>query len=649
MKKFLFSVLTLAFTVAILSVSVLASPSVTYDIQKGDFEGTYKIVATVSDEDGDFRGFANTVTFDNRVIVPVSRALGAPINLVGGGSNSKSPLTTYSYYDEVEETYYSPMYVENPIWKVNKNKTELSAKTLLMKPDNCPADNKEVFSMLFVYADGKDESDFKSSTFDISQVIYSNGEGYYYGCENDGYETNLEIIDNTHLTANVEDNNEVAIVYDIQKGDIEGTYKLVATLSDTSSSFKGFANYITMDANIVWPASKTTGEPLSFYVSDGVSVAGISNLPNSEQHYSFSKEPIDIYFNSESGTPNYIEDPKWENEKSDITLSLETMFIQDYDNRPTNGEVVFSMHFVCQDNKTLTDITRSTFKIDKVIYANGEGYYYGCEDDGYTTNLKVVNNAYLASDFDIESEVAVPVEDGDVVYVYSDDSLEIVERISESGEYHIHVNPAFKQTVVVNSGYTAQKVYVINKKGYAVEVECLENTVLGQNGASIRVEGAYGARFLSYVTSPVRYLEVENDGYEIKEYGFVVTAETSATGLVGKDYVLDIGLAAAGKAKTGVAYSSRKGVDKIFRYDDDKIYFTGMLLNVPGNKASLTANIVCRPYCIVTDGLVDVTLYGEPTVRSIAGLAQRIKDANGSDYISNAEYIDKILAIAYGD
>ena len=90
MKKIIISallVLALAFTAT--------AATVTFDIIEGNVAGTYQIVAVMDDDEGDYRSYANTITFDSNVIVPVSKTSGNSANIAGG--TVKSPLTQWSY------------------------------------------------------------------------------------------------------------------------------------------------------------------------------------------------------------------------------------------------------------------------------------------------------------------------------------------------------------------------------------------------------------------------------------------------------------------------------------------------------------------------------------------------------------------------
>lgn len=206
--------------------------------------------------------------------------------------------------------------------------------------------------------------------------------------------------------------------------------------------------------------------------------------------------------------------------------------------------------------------------------------------------------------------------------------------------------PVEEGFVYVNSNYESHTLYAVDANGVAEHIEDFDNAIVGINGASMRTEAPQGLRFYSYASDSAKELDAETDVYEIAEYGFIVTAETSLTGLVGGNYTLDMSLVSQGKAVSGVAYQ-KGGQDRVFEHQDeyDRIIFTAVLLGIPENKTGYTTTIAYRPYYIITDGETQTILYGEITKRSVYEVASKIKAENGSNYLYNAEYIDSIIGI----
>lgn len=207
--------------------------------------------------------------------------------------------------------------------------------------------------------------------------------------------------------------------------------------------------------------------------------------------------------------------------------------------------------------------------------------------------------------------------------------------------------PAKKGFMYVNSGYTSHVLYSVDSNGVPEQITGLDNAVVGINGASMRIQDPQGLRFYSYASKSAKELDASDDGYEITEYGLIVTAETAYTGLLGADYTLDMNLVSEGKAVHGVAYG-KDGFDRIFEDQDDynRVIFTAVLLNIPETKTGYTTVLASRPYYIVSDGEKKTVLYGEITKRSVYEVASLIKNENGDSYYENMEYIDSIIAIA---
>lgn len=95
---------------------------------------------------------------------------------------------------------------------------------------------------------------------------------------------------------------------------------------------------------------------------------------------------------------------------------------------------------------------------------------------------------------------------------------------------------------------------------------------------------------------------------------------------------------------TGVAYNKDKGIDIQYSVEPDgDTVFTAVCVGIP--EAHFSTEIVARAYAKYSNNNgPSFTVYGSTTVtRSIAQVAQDIKDAEGEDYANNKEYIDYIL------
>ncbi len=237
----------------------------------------------------------------------------------------------------------------------------------------------------------------------------------------------------------------------------------------------------------------------------------------------------------------------------------------------------------------------------------------------------------------ISSSGTISVPAGSVVY-FADGSTKICNTDS-----NVRV-PAKEGYVYVNTGYTGHEVYSVSADGVPTKLDVLDNALLGYNGASIRTSGnIQGMRMRASTTYSSRMLSTQKDGLEITEQGFIVTAETNATGLKNEEYTLDMALVSSGKAFKGISFSKSKNINLVYDIVDDDIIFTTVASGIPMTKSALVARIAFRPYYILSDGENETTVYGEITKRSVYEVALAIKKANNDDYTNNQEYIDLII------
>ena len=215
-----------------------------------------------------------------------------------------------------------------------------------------------------------------------------------------------------------------------------------------------------------------------------------------------------------------------------------------------------------------------------------------------------------------------------------------------SGDSASTVNvPKEKGYLYVNVAGTEHVVYSVSEDGVPTRIDVLDNALLAFNGANIRTNGVQGIRFKASVGNTAKALSADNSNYEISEYGFIVTAETEKTGLKNEFYTLDMALVNDGKAVKGVAYNKSDSTDIVYALDDDRTVFTVVLKNIPLVSRALTTTVVTRPYYILSDGETETVVYGEITKRSVYDVARAIKNAGGTDYTDNKDYIDNIMEI----
>ncbi len=185
--------------------------------------------------------------------------------------------------------------------------------------------------------------------------------------------------------------------------------------------------------------------------------------------------------------------------------------------------------------------------------------------------------------------------------------------------------------VVINTGYTAQKIYKVS--GAAI-TSAPDNALLGSDYTEIRTKEPAGVRYKAVITDEAR----EETALAVKEYGFIATAETAN---LSKDYYLDMALVEEGKAIKGVAFDAN--TNKVFSYDAiaEATTFTAVVHGVDQtNAAQLTTVIAVRSYMITGNGKI---VYGEVTKSTVYDTAKAVKAAGGSAYDENKEYIDNVI------
>lgn len=295
---------------------------------------------------------------------------------------------------------------------------------------------------------------------------------------------------------------------------------------------------------------------------------------------------------------------------------------------------LYTVSFKLADGITLADITPDDFVVDYNYISDTHLGEFGFNQPAASQVAEIVNNVVTEPAED--AKITIPA--GSAVY-FADGTKEVY---AEETEVTV---PKAEGFMIVNDGFTSQKVYKVAADGTYTEVAGLENAVLGLNVASIRTTGVQGIRFASTALNSALALTQAADNYEITEYGYVITAESTANALPA-DYELNMALVNAGKAKKGVAYSKETGKKITYSEDETNTVFTAVLTNVPKTAAALQTKIVSRPYYVINGTSV---AYGETTSRSLYEIAKLIKEATGADYTNNKAYIDEIITIVEGD
>ncbi len=369
-----------------------------------------------------------------------------------------------------------------------------------------------------------------------------------------------------------------------------GTYKVVATLTDTEDDFRGWKNDITYDSTVITPVES------SFVAYSGATVVTKTVTENEDE----SKIVFESYVIPGS------------KDATDIA--------------------VFEMQFTLVDGKTTDDFTSETFKIDYVAYANGEYNYYGTSNDNITVMNDIVPSAAI---------ITVPVTAGDIVYL-QDGTYAVAET---TGDYQVLSKRGY---VAVNTGKESQKTYYVDS---LTATEVHTNGVVGSDNLSIRAVDSSDVDDNNVNRSGLRFKMGHNpgtrktEGYEVTEVGFLMTVESNkVTNLIGKDPVLTMDMVDTGAVIKGKAFSTETGENKAFDTEDDEFWvISGVFYNIPLKEANVTIDIISRPYYIVNGRVV----YGEQTEAKLYDVAKVIQNSEGFTSLEQymQDYINDIVGL----
>lgn len=407
-------------------------------------------------------------------------------------------------------------------------------------------------------------------------------------------------------TATIEYNKEVVNAE-------TGVNKIVVTIKNPRGNFATFKSTVTFDNSIIIPVSAKTGKDaniaggtvktpiivLSYYDEDTEEDASVDHSPTS---------------------------PKWVVDGTKATLDIE--IAKAGVKIDTTDKMAFEMYYRYADGKSASDLVEGSFVIDYVKYADLVTGIEAFNSDKDPNTLTIVNKV-VESKPDV---LTISVKKDDIVYFQDDSVVKITE---DNDKYPLPSKD--DGYVVVNTGFTAQKLYKVTS-GAITEVTSNENGVLATDSASLRKDSvATGLRFKSSFATALKNT--------VKEYGYLVTVE-SAYNALPADYVLNMDLVTAGKAKKGVAFNKADGTDIYFNVDGARTIVTAVATNIPLTKDAVTTNIVARPYYELEDGTI---VYGETVKRQAAEVAQKIKAEDAETYAKYKDYIDAIVALVAED
>lgn len=320
-------------------------------------------------------------------------------------------------------------------------------------------------------------------------------------------------------------------------------------------------------------------------------------------------------------------DPTWKTSGNKTTVTVDC-YTTDGDKFDAENLDLMTISFTCAAGKKVSDLKNGDFTVDSLYIADGVNGEFAYNRPG-TPNPVPFENTIVPPE---PEDLTISVKKDDIVYFQDDSVVKIAE---DNGKYPLPSKA--DGYVVVNSGFTAQKLYKV-ESGAITEVTSNENGVLATDSASLRKDSvATGLRFKSSFATALKNT--------VKEYGYLVTVE-SAYNALPADYVLNMDLVIAGKAKKGIAFNKADGTDIFFDVDGARTVVTAVATNIPLTKDAVTTNIVARPYYELEDGTI---VYGETVKRQAAEVAQKIKAEDAETYAKYKDYIDAIVALVAED
>ena len=151
--------------------------------------------------------------------------------------------------------------------------------------------------------------------------------------------------------------------------------------------------------------------------------------------------------------------------------------------------------------------------------------------------------------------------------------------------------------------------------------------------ASIRVNAPSGIRFLASVT--------EQQKTNAAEYGFIVTIARHLGENNADSLKIDSNINKVIGESYGYDSKIEKNVDRIFKIENNNIFFTAALHGIPESKANYEEDIIVRPYLKDENGVYH---YAEPIVRSVLETALAIQADNYDGLNQDGIlYVDRII------
>lgn len=178
----------------LLAVTASAVVSFTYDLEETEFDNVYKVVLTITEDEGDIRGFKNIVSFDNTTLIPADSYDGSTPD-VAVNPDYPVVLGKYTTGSGRNEKTSSLELLANPKWTLDgaNSKVELNIQNPGFVSNPYTPSNLVAYEIYFSLADGKTVA---ADSFKVEYINYSNGKDNYYGETTEGRVNNIVSVNN---------------------------------------------------------------------------------------------------------------------------------------------------------------------------------------------------------------------------------------------------------------------------------------------------------------------------------------------------------------------------------------------------------------------------------------------------------------------
>ena len=166
--------------------------------------------------------------------------------------------------------------------------------------------------------------------------------------------------------------------------------------------------------------------------------------------------------------------------------------------------------------------------------------------------------------------------------------------------------------------------------------------LLTYHGFSIRITGKSGIRFKTGISTDVRakLLTTGVDGYQLKEYGTLITSNANLSQLP-----MVVG---GSKIAGGISYgkeSDGSTKDVVLETVDGRYRFTSVLVGLPVEQYK--TDFAFRGYAVLEKGGVQTTVYGPVVARNIYALAKQLQEQGTYEAGSDADtFVKKLISDA---